>query len=216
MVIISATQEETDIQFDGDAGVISRIEFGNSNMGHPRLIEINLDIHFGSSGAPIVNLQKEVVGMVVGGGVSPQLPSVLLGPSYAVPINDVIKVISEIDSTGKLVHVEHAAIRDSMDNQVAFITCMYPPPLQDCPYGAVVVMRVTPGSEAELNGLKVGDVVQAIDSTEVESLIDLSTIIAFNYKPGNIILLTIWRPSVINRKITIPLRLGKWRTNREY
>jgi len=219
VVVVSTAREAADVQFDMDDGSISRTKVrGTGDLeGYPRLIEINVRTDPGSSGGATINLHNEVVGLIVGGNsILTSTPSGIayayIEPSYAIPINDVLKALSELDPEGKLVHVTQGALSDSL-GRVGFLTCMYPLPIQDCEYGSVVVMKVPPGTEAEQNGLKVGDVVRTIDGKAVENMFDLRAIIAFDHKPGQVITLTVWRPS-INREIDIPLTLGKWRTKR--
>lgn len=215
VVVVSTARENTDVQFDMDAGPIARTEVrGTGDLeGYPRLIEINLRIDPGSSGGALINSNKEVVGIVVGGNsISTPSGIAYIEPSYAIPINDVLKTLSELDPDGEFVYVVQGALSDSL-GQVKFIACMYPPPIQNCEYGSVVVMIVPPGTEAERNGLKVGDVVRAIDDEVVENMLDLYVILAFDYKPEDVIILKVWRQS-INRDVDILLTLGKLRTQR--
>ena len=215
VVVVSTAREGADVQFDMDAGTISRTEVrGTGDLeGYPRLIEINIRTNPGSSGGATINLRDKVVGLIVGGNsISTPSGIAYIEPSYAIPINDALKVLSELDPDGKFVHVTQGALSDSL-GQVGFITCMYPPPIQNCEYGSVVVARVPPGTEAERNGLKVGDVVRTIDDEVVENMFDLRVILALDHKPEQVITLTVWRPS-INREIDIPLTLGTWKTQR--
>lgn len=216
VIVVSTAREAADVQFDMDAGSISRTEVRGAGdlEGYPRLIEINVRTDPGSSGGALINLNNEVVGLIVGGNsiLMPSGKIAYIEPSYTIPINDVLKILSELDPGGKFVYVAQGALSDSL-GQVAFLTCMYPPPIQDCQYGSVVVTRVPPGTEAEQNGLKVGDVVRRINDEVVESMFDLRVIITLGHKPGQVITLTVWRQS-INREIDIPLTLGKWRTQR--
>lgn len=215
-VVVSTAREGADIQFDMDAGPISRTEVRGTGdlQGYPRLIEINVRVDPGSSGGALINLNNEVVGLIVGGNsiLMPSGKIAYIEPSYTIPINDVLRVLSKLDPDGKFVHVTQGALSDSL-GQVGFLTCMYPPPIQDCQYGSVVVTKVPPGTEADRNGLKVGDVVRTIDGEAVENMFDLRVIITLGHKPEQTITLTVWRPS-INREIDIPLTLGTWRTQR--
>lgn len=216
VVIVSTAIEGADVQFDMDDGSIARTEVrGTGDLeGYPRLIEINARTDPGSSGgATISPRNNKVIGLIVGGNsISTPSGIAYIEPSYAIPVNDALKTLSELDPDGKFVRVTQGALSDSL-GQVGFITCMYSPPIQDCEYGSVVVARVPPGTEAERNGLKVGDVVRAIDDEVVENMFDLRVILALDHKPEQVITLTVWRPS-INREIDIPLTLGTWKTQR--
>ena len=96
------------------------------------------------------------------------------GVGFAVPSNTVSSIASQLISTGK---AQHALLGVSVKTASS---------------GGVTVSVVSAGSGAASAGLKVGDVITAVDGTKVTTAEKLRAIIAGD-KPGDKITLTITR-----------------------
>jgi putative serine protease PepD len=134
-------------------------------------IQTDAAINHGNSGGPLLDLQGHVI------GVTSQIQSDSGGNDgvgFAVPSNTVQSIASQLISTGK---AQHALLGVSVKTAAA---------------GGVAVAQVSAGSSAASAGLKAGDVITAIDGTNVATAEKLRAIIA-GHKPGDSVTLTVQR-----------------------
>ncbi len=132
-------------------------------------IQTDAAINHGNSGGPLLNLQGDVI------GITSQIQSdsgVNDGIGFAVPSNTVRTIADELISTGK---AEHALL--GIDPATAT--------------NGVRVGTVEKGSAADSAGLKVGDVITAVDGKPVTAT-ELRALIAAD-QPGQALTLTIDR-----------------------
>src|SRR5205085_2238656 len=97
------------------------------------------------------------------------------GVGFAIPSNTIRTVASQLISTGK---VQHALLGVNVQSAL----------------NGVTVAGVESGSGAANGGVKTGDVITAIDGTQVTSAERLRAIIA-SHKPGDTLQLTVRRSS---------------------
>jgi S1-C subfamily serine protease len=129
------------------------------------LIEINAQILQGDSGGPLLNAAGKVIGMdtaaeVLGAGRS---PSSIAG--YAIPINDALNVVKQIEhGGGGTVQPGNVAV---LGVEVVGTGTAH----------GIPVSGVQPGSPADEAGIVAGDVITSIDGKSVTSPSDLRTVI---------------------------------------
>jgi putative serine protease PepD len=133
-------------------------------------IQTDAAINHGNSGGPLLNMEGQVVGVTSqiesdGGGNE--------GVGFAVPSNTVEQIAEELISSGK---AQHALLGVSPANAAA----------------GVEVASVQNGSAADSAGLKVGDVIVAVDGRAVTTPEQLRAIIAGD-RPGDTITLKLRR-----------------------
>jgi putative serine protease PepD len=133
-------------------------------------IQTDAAINHGNSGGPLLNLHGEVIGITSqiqseGGGND--------GVGFAVPSNTVKSIASQLISGGKAQHALLGVTPADTGNGVRIAT-------------------VKSGSAADDAGLKAGDVITAVGSTEITSSAQLRAIIA-GHQPGDGLTLTIRR-----------------------
>jgi putative serine protease PepD len=133
-------------------------------------IQTDAAINHGNSGGPLLDLQGKVIGITSqiqseGGGND--------GVGFAVPSNTVKSIASQLIANGK---VEHAFLGVTPTNAA----------------GGVGISTVKQGSAADDAGLKVGDVVTAVNGRRVTDQSQLRAIISA-HKPGDTLSLTIDR-----------------------
>jgi putative serine protease PepD len=134
-------------------------------------IQTDAAINHGNSGGPLLDMQGKVI------GVTSQIQSDSGGNDgvgFAIPSDTVSSIVTQLISTGK---AQHALLGVNVQTAAS---------------GGVTVSQVSPGSGADSAGLKVGDVITAVDGTKVTTAEKLRAIIA-GHKPGDNVTLTITR-----------------------
>ncbi len=150
------------------------------------MIQTDCTINSGNSGGPLFDSYGRVVGItsakLSNNGQSSQ--ATIEGIGFAIPINDVIDIITDYMQYG------YVTGRPSMGITVAEVTQEYQQ-VFGWPAG-VYVNDVEAGSCAERAGLKKGDIILKLDDTEVTTTNELSS--AKNrYKAGETAQLTVYR-----------------------
>jgi putative serine protease PepD len=131
-------------------------------------IQTDAAINHGNSGGPLLDLHGEVIGITSqiqseGGGND--------GVGFAVPSNTVKSIASQLIASGKAQHALLGVTPADTRNGVRIAT-------------------VKNGSGADDAGLKAGDVITAVGSTQVTSSAQLRAIIA-GHQPGDALSLTV-------------------------
>ena len=150
------------------------------------VLQTNCDINPGNSGGPLFDSYGNVVGIVTAkytqtsSGVSAE------GLGFALPINDVKDIISDL--------IEHGYVtgKPYMGIQVSSV------PDYAQHYGVsagAYVESVADGSCAQKAGLQPNDIITAIDDTAIDSSTALTAALSSNYKAGDTATLTVIRGS---------------------
>jgi serine protease Do len=146
------------------------------------LIQSDVAVNPGNSGGPLINLRGEVIGITsqiatLSGGYN--------GISFAVPIQEVIRVADQLKKTG---HVT----RGRLGVQISEVTRDVAAALGlEKARGAEVAM-VEPGGPAEKAGIKVGDIILKFNGQPIETTRDLPRLVGAS-KVGSRGTVTIWR-----------------------
>ncbi len=120
-----------------------------------KVIQIDAPINRGNSGGPLLNGIGEVI------GVNSQIESETggnVGIGFAVPVNTVREVVSQIKEHGK---VEHAYLGVEMQAVTDDLAELFRLPVEE----GVLIVRVVEGSPAEEAGLEGGDRQVIVDGT---------------------------------------------------
>jgi 2-alkenal reductase len=179
------------------AGVISGLnrsfpegQPGTGQLADPvytDLIQHTATINPGNSGGPLLDLTGQVVG--VNTLTIPTVPGENIpaqGLFFALPANRVQKIVDRLLETGS---VEYPLF--GIPGSVAIdpeTAAVYNLPVDN----GVLVTSVTPGSPAEKAGIKVDDIVLAIDGQEIDFQNPLTDIL-FSYAPGDEVTVTVQR-----------------------
>ncbi|MBI4050398.1 MAG: trypsin-like peptidase domain-containing protein [Candidatus Doudnabacteria bacterium] len=158
---------------------------GSATEKLSELIQTDAAINPGNSGGPLIDLAGEVIG--VNTAVSEQAQ--LIG--FAIPINQVKKVISDVEEFGKVrrpfLGVRYRIVTESFAKQ------------ENLPvdYGALIVPgdtasepAVVPGSAAAEAGFKSGDIILELDGVKITAENQLADILR-KYNPGDRVILKI-------------------------
>ena len=189
-----------DLTFSMSGGMVSSVNRTINVDGTPfNMIQTDTSINPGNSGGPLLNSYGEVVGIVSAKYSSyGSSGESVEGLGFAIPINDVISMIQEIMTNGYVSNKAYlgatiGTLTSGMAQQYRY----------DISQGAFVY-SVEDGSPAAAAGLQLGDVITAIDGTEITSLEDL-TAAKKGYAAGDTSTLTVYRQG---ETITLELTWG--------
>lgn len=144
-----------ELTFSLTSGIVSALgrEISLSNNYTMALIQTDCAINSGNSGGALFNMKGEVVGITNAKYSSSGTGASIDNIGFAIPINDVTALIESVVEKGGItkpyIGISVSSLTDGYNS-----------------YGASVV-SVTEGSPAEEAGLKVGDVITAIDGKPV-------------------------------------------------
>ena len=145
-------------------------------------IQTDVAINPGNSGGPLLNMRGEVV------GINSQIYSQsggFMGISFAIPIDEAIRVSDQLRGSGKVVRGFIGVAPDDLTKEVAEAIGLGKPT-------GTVIRRVEPGGAADKAGIEGGDVVTKVDGKTIEKATDLRRIVA-GIKPGNKVAVQVFR-----------------------
>ena len=177
-----------ELTFSMSGGMVSSVNRTINVDGTPfNMIQTDTSINPGNSGGPLLNSYGEVVGIVSAKYSSTgSNGETAEGLGFAIPINDVSSMIQDIMTNGYVSNRAYlgatiGSLNASMAQQYRY----------DITEGAFVY-SVEDGGPADQAGLQLGDVITAIDDTEITSLDDL-TAARKSYSAGDTCTLTVYR-----------------------
>ncbi len=169
---------------------------GGNSVTMEGLIQTDAAINSGNSGGPLLNDKGQVIGINSAKAASGE------GMGFAIPINVAKPILQEVMNTGTY---KRAYIGISGADAAAYLQ-YYPDENLGTETGAYIIQIYT-GSPAAECGLKEGDVITAIDDTQIETMTELTRQM-YNYKSGDQAKLTVFRNG---KKMTVTLTLGEYR-----
>ncbi len=137
------------------------------------LIQTDVAVNPGNSGGPLINMRGEVI------GINSQIYSRsggYMGISFAVPIDEVMRVADQLKSSGKV-------IRGRIGVQIGEVTKDVAESLGLSKAQGALVNRVDAGSPAEKGGVEAGDIILKFNGVTIEKSTDLPRLVG-NVKPG--------------------------------
>ena len=164
------------------AGIVSAKGRDEVDRGGVAFIQTDVAVNPGNSGGPLFNLKGEVV------GINSQILSRTggyQGISFAIPIEDAMRVSDQIIKTGKV-------SRGRLGVLIGAVTKDTSEALGLSRAAGAVVQNVEKDSPAEKAGMQAGDVILKVDGKTVESHTEVTRVIG-NTKPGTKITLNVWR-----------------------
>ena len=175
-----------ELTFSMSSGIVSCCDRAINVDGTPfNMIQVDASINPGNSGGPLLNLYGEVVG-IVSAKYSSYSDTSVEGLGFAIPIGDVQAIITDIMENGQSSSKPSLGITaGSMTKQMA---AQYQIDMEQ----GVFVYSVNKGGAGEKAGLKMGDVITKIDSTDITSMEDL-TAAKKGHKAGDTVTVTYFR-----------------------
>ena len=176
------------------AGIVSGQGRDLGGTGYGDFIQIDAAVNTGNSGGPAFNLNGEVVGVNTA-IFSPNGGNV--GIAFAIPAGTVEDIVADLRSTGTVTRGYLGVGIQDVTRDIADSVG------RDAARGALVT-EPTEGGPAIAAGVRSGDVIVAVNGTEIRDAQDLSRTIA-RLDPGTSVNLSVWRDGAEN---TVAVTLG--------
>ncbi|MCQ2740825.1 MAG: trypsin-like peptidase domain-containing protein [Alphaproteobacteria bacterium] len=176
------------------AGIVSAKSRDIDMGSYDNFIQTDASINQGSSGGPMFDMNGEVIGINTAIFSS---TGANMGVGFATPINLSKFVIEQLISKGK---VERGWIGVKVTTNSDKIVLNDNNTFQ----GGVVVSSLTPSSPAATAGIEAGDVIIAINGSDIKDLKDFSRRIA-ETAIGTDVILRVWRNSAI-KDLTVKIK----------
>ena len=175
-----------ELTFSMSQGIVSCCDRAINVDGTPfNMIQVDASINPGNSGGPLMNLYGEVVG-IVSAKYSSYSDTTVEGLGFAIPIGDVQAIITDIMENGQVTDKPSFGITaGTMTEQMA---AQY----QIEQKSGAFVYSVNKGGAGEKAGLRMGDVITKVDSTDIASMEDL-TAAKKGHKAGDTVAVTYFR-----------------------
>ncbi|WP_344762551.1 DegQ family serine endoprotease [Actimicrobium antarcticum] len=155
------------------------------------LIQTDVAVNPGNSGGPLINMRGEVI------GINSQIYSRsggYMGISFAVPIDEAIRVSDQLKATGKVT-------RGRIGVQIGELTKDVAESLGLAKAQGALVQKVETGGPAEKAGVEAGDIILKFNNVAIDRSSDLPRLVG-NTKPGTRSTITVWRKGA-NRDLTV-------------
>lgn len=174
------------------------------NRFYRDMIETDAAINGGNSGGPLVNSNGEVIGMntlIFTGGQT----STYIGYGFAIPINKVKKIVTDLKKEGKITRDITAGFDvQPVDARIAQYLGMKQPQ-------GVIVSDIAAGGPAVAAGIKIGDVVLEVNGEKVNSDNDILAIMVES-NPGDYLKFKVFRN---HKTIDVSLKLESTKKERK-
>lgn len=166
---------------DGIVSALARdVTVENTTM---TLMQTSAAINSGNSGGGLFNTDGELIGIVNAkiGGTSVE------GMGFAIPSSTVVKCINDLKNYGYITGQARLGVTVQTKQYQTW------PYMQT--YSYIQVTEINANGSAAKSGLKVGDILQKINGTEISSFATLSQMLT-KYEVGDTVTLTIRRPTI--------------------
>lgn len=183
------------------SGIVSQtgrfieVKYDSKTRWVANLIQFDAAVNFGNSGSPLLDSRGEVVGMVMA-RIDPKLGD---GVYYAISSNKVRRVALSLIDRGSF---DYPWLGVEIGN-------LTPEIVQTRKLGTangVLVKKVIADSPAEVAGIKVNDVIVAIDEVTVREVADLTCYLGEYKSPDEVVTLALIRDGA---KLELSLKIGK-------
>lgn len=150
--------------YSASAGIVSAKSRNFSRQASVPFIQTDVAINPGNSGGPLFNKKGEVIGInsrIFSGTGG------FMGLSFSIPIDEALNVYQQLKTNGKVVRAYMGVTSQNIDRNLAEAFGL------SKPQGALIA-QVSTDSPAHQAGLKLGDIVLAMDGTKIISADELS------------------------------------------
>ncbi|HZS86523.1 MAG TPA: trypsin-like peptidase domain-containing protein [Chloroflexota bacterium] len=166
-------------------------------------IQTSAAINPGNSGGALIDLAGQMVGIPTLTAVDPEFNAPAAGVGFAIPSSTVQNISGQIMKYGHVVHSGRPYLGLSLVEVTPQMAQQNNLPVSS----GVGIDSVTPNGPAAKSGLKSGDIIVAIDSTEVATYGDLLQALA-KYKPNQTVTLHVVTEN--NQRHSYKVKLGEF------
>jgi serine protease Do len=162
------------------AGIVSAK--GRDTGDYLPFIQTDVAVNPGNSGGPLIDMQGQVI------GINSQIYSRtggFMGISFAIPIDEAIRVAEQLKATGRVVRGRIAVAVGQVTKDVADSLGL---PRAE----GALVSSVEPGGPADKAGVQPGDIILKFNGVPVDADTDLPRMVG-DTKPGTQATVTVWR-----------------------
>jgi len=178
------------------SGIVSQVN--RTGITYVPMLQTDAAINPGNSGGPLINSRGEVVGVATAGIEK----SVAEGVGFAVPSTIVKRIVPELIKNGVYKHPYIGIYGEYLD---PIIASSYGLPKNVS--SGFIITQIVKNSPAEKSGLKVKDVIVAIDNYPIRKDPDLNYLMAYKYSPGDEIKITVIRDGkIVEIMLTLAVR----------
>ncbi|HZV12173.1 MAG TPA: trypsin-like peptidase domain-containing protein, partial [Candidatus Kapabacteria bacterium] len=169
-------------------GVISNVNVNlqpQDDHTYRHMIQTDAAINPGNSGGPLIDADGDVIG-VNAAIINPNGSEENIGLGFAIPINNVKKIVDILKKNGKIQHITQIGFRyQQLSKDLAAYFHL------DQTDG-VVVTQIQSGSGAASSGLEVGDVITEANGENIRTEDDLTSVL-LEAQVGDVLHLKIYR-----------------------
>lgn len=159
-------------------GIVSAVDRQVSIMNNVKCIQTDAAINPGNSGGPLCNMYGQVIGITN----SKIALDDYEGMGFAIPSKLVKSVVDDIIKHGYVTE----RVRIGIVGEVNFIG--------DSLNTGIEIIEITKGGPVDGSGAQVGDIITKLGGKKVSNFADIYDLLE-NYKPGDKVKLTVYRPS---------------------
>jgi S1-C subfamily serine protease/RsiW-degrading membrane proteinase PrsW (M82 family) len=153
---------------EGIVSALGRTVNEDNGVALPNVIQTSAPINPGNSGGALVDLEGQVVGIPTLAATDPQMGGAAAGIGFAIPSDTVRDIAGQLISQGKVTNSHRAWL----GVEVAATTS-----------GGLLITKVQPGGPAAKAGLRVGELVTAVQGTATPDPGTLADVLA-GLRPG--------------------------------
>jgi putative serine protease PepD len=173
---------------EGVVSALGRDETEGNGVTLRNSIQTSAAINPGNSGGALADINGQVIGIPTLAANDPQLGGAAAGIGFAIPSNDVRDYAAQIIKHGRVVDTHRAYLGINITGASR----------------GVYIGGVTAKGPAAKAGLRVGDVITAVDGKSTLTLDSLSTALA-SRKPGETVALSILTQSAARKTVKVTL-----------
>ena len=151
------------------------------------MMQTDVAINSGNSGGPLFNMKGEVVGITTAKySGSSASGATIEGIGFAIPINDVMSLVSDLKEFGYVKGAYMAITISDMDSQTASLAKVYGLPV------GPIIQSVEKGGAADRAGIQASDIVVKLGEKRITTVTELTRELR-NYNPGDTTVVTVYR-----------------------
>ncbi|MGB6299459.1 MAG: HhoA/HhoB/HtrA family serine endopeptidase [Rivularia sp. (in: cyanobacteria)] len=157
-------------------GIVSTLKRPSSQVGisskRLEFIQTDAAINPGNSGGPLLNDRGEVI------GINTAIRADAMGIGFAIPIDKAKQITSELERNGRVAHpFIGIGMDDLTPDKARRINANPNSPIQVPEIKGILVGRIVPDSPAANAGIRIGDVIVAIDGKSISTGEELLNIV---------------------------------------